>query len=207
MSSVIHTVILDFGNVISKPQNQTQVSTMCRLTHQSTDSFKKAYNKYRLTYDQGLLNGTEYWTHILNDLGQNPDPAIIQQLIQADIQSWSDIDTRIIYWAMRLKAQGYHIAILSNLPIDQRKHYQQHFDWIKTFDHTFYSCDIKAIKPQPQIYEHVIQTLNCPAQHLLFIDDKQENVDGAQKTGINAILYTTFEQLAKDLKPYNIPTR
>ena len=47
-------VLLDYGNVISKPQNETRVEEMARLTGLSTNAFSEVYHRHRLDYDLPL---------------------------------------------------------------------------------------------------------------------------------------------------------
>jgi HAD superfamily hydrolase (TIGR01509 family) len=56
------------------------------------------------------------------------------------------------------------------------------------FDYCFYSNFLKMSKPNAVIYEHVCQEI--PSKHILFIDDKQENLDAAKLFGMDTILFT-----------------
>jgi HAD superfamily hydrolase (TIGR01509 family) len=55
------------------------------------------------------------------------------------------------------------------------------------------------MKPAPIVYETVIQSLGVDASSILFIDDVQENIDGAKALGMNGILYTTVEKLEEEI--------
>ncbi len=44
-------------------------------------------------------------------------------------------------------------------------------------------------KPNPEIYEHVCDQIS--SQNILFIDDKQENLDVAKLFDIETILFTS----------------
>jgi HAD superfamily hydrolase (TIGR01509 family) len=54
------------------------------------------------------------------------------------------------------------------------------------FDHRFLSHEIGLVKPDREIYEHVLAELGCPASKVLFLDDNQINVDGARAEGLHA---------------------
>ena len=60
---------------------------------------------------------------------------------------------------------------------------------LKDFDYFFYSNSIKLSKPNPEIYRHVCDQI--PSKNILFIDDKQENLDVAKLFGIETILFTS----------------
>jgi len=48
------------------------------------------------------------------------------------------------------------------------------------------SHEIGLIKPDREIYEHVVNELGCPAASVCFLDDNQINVDAAREFGIDA---------------------
>ncbi len=64
----------------------------------------------------------------------------------------------------------------------------------------YLSFEIGAMKPDPQFYEHVIAGESLPADQLLFIDDVQENVAGAERAGMQTHLFETVERLNDALK-------
>ena len=54
------------------------------------------------------------------------------------------------------------------------------------FDHRFLSHEIGLVKPDREVYDHVLAELGCPAANVLFLDDNQINVDGARAAGLRA---------------------
>ncbi len=45
----------------------------------------------------------------------------------------------------------------------------------------------------------------CEPSEMIFVDDRQENVDAAAKLGITALLYTEFSELEKQLSALTAP--
>ena len=54
------------------------------------------------------------------------------------------------------------------------------------FDHRFLSHEVGLVKPDREVYDHVLGELDCPAANVLFLDDNQINVDGARAAGLRA---------------------
>lgn len=54
------------------------------------------------------------------------------------------------------------------------------------FDHRFLSHEIGLVKPDREIFDHVLAELGLPAANVLFLDDNQINVDGARAAGLRA---------------------
>ena len=58
------------------------------------------------------------------------------------------------------------------------------------------SHELKLRKPQREIYEAALKMSGTAPDETIFIDDLEENCEGARKVGLHAIRY----QGAKDLK-------
>lgn len=84
-----------------------------------------------------------------------------------------------------LSAQGIENCILSNaLPLLSETAPAQ----IKK-EYRFTSFDLKLLKPNPEIYEEVRRRLGCQFDEMIFIDDKEKNVQSAAKLGIHGIVF------------------
>lgn len=60
------------------------------------------------------------------------------------------------------------------------------YRFLKCFRQMYTSFDLHLRKPDPAIYTHVCQDINEPAQNILYVDDRQENLDGARGVGMQA---------------------
>jgi len=58
-------------------------------------------------------------------------------------------------------------------------------------DHLFTSSHYGARKPDPAVFERVLEAYGVPARDAFFADDLQVNVDGAASVGITAHRFTT----------------
>ncbi|QNK02915.1 HAD family hydrolase [Dyella telluris] len=53
----------------------------------------------------------------------------------------------------------------------------------------FASAQFGARKPQVEVYAHCLDWLGVPAEATLFVDDNQDNVEGARRAGLHAHHY------------------
>lgn len=67
------------------------------------------------------------------------------------------------------------------------------------FDNILVSSRVKIIKPDPRFYQMMFNSLQVAPQEVVYIDDRDYQVVGAQKLGMRAILYQNSEQLEKSL--------
>lgn len=69
------------------------------------------------------------------------------------------------------------------------------------------SGELGLIKPDREIYDHHISEFGLEPSATLFIDDSQQNVDGAIAAGWHAVQFTGADKLRSDLAGYGIELR
>ena len=74
------------------------------------------------------------------------------------------------------------------------------FDFLKLFEGILVSGNEGIKKPDPAIYERMLERYQIERQTALFIDDSLRNVKSAEKTGIKSIHFTSPEALEKSLE-------
>jgi putative hydrolase of the HAD superfamily len=67
------------------------------------------------------------------------------------------------------------------------------------FDVALSSCYLGLRKPEPAIYRRALDILGRPAERILFIDDRTENVAGAEAAGMKAIQFKGSDSLRGEL--------
>ena len=85
----------------------------------------------------------------------------------------------------RVKAAGMKIYLLSNIP----PYIYRMIDTVpalKLFDGFVASCDLHLLKPEKEIYEHLLAKFNLKAEEFFFIDDTLENTEAAKLLGIKS---------------------
>ena len=64
---------------------------------------------------------------------------------------------------------------------------------------SFVSCETGLRKPADAAYSLVVQQLARPAGDMLFVDDREENCEGARRAGMHAIHFTDASELRERL--------
>jgi putative hydrolase of the HAD superfamily len=201
----IRSVVFDFGNVICLPPSPEKLARAAAECNLPVDRFLQAMWADRLPYDGGI-SSKEYWNKVAAAASAVFDDALIERLVQHEIGFWDRFDSRVLDWIKNLRAGGYTVGILSNLPHPIAHSLRATPGFMEHFDHVTFSCELRLFKPQAAIYEHSFRGLNVAPEQTLFIDDKQENVEGARAAGMNAELFTTWEEFVGDVPPrYHLP--
>ncbi|HLJ31128.1 MAG TPA: HAD-IA family hydrolase [Candidatus Babeliales bacterium] len=102
----------------------------------------------------------------------------------------------------RCKKEGHKIYGLSNWdPESFALLKDRHPKLFELFDGIIISGHVKANKPHPPIYHALLNQYQLEPQQCWFIDDQKENVEAAQKIGINAVVHTAcFKTLVKTMQ-------
>ena len=100
----------------------------------------------------------------------------------------------------RLKVAGYNIFALTDNVHEIVAHLQTTYDFWPLFDGVTVSADVGVLKPQPAIYQALLDGHGILAAETVFIDDMPHNVVGAQALGISAIQFENTEQCERALK-------
>jgi putative hydrolase of the HAD superfamily len=194
---MIKAIIFDFGRVISA---QKPLSLFHRYedelglepgTINSVMFDSQAWQKALV----GRKTVEEFWYEIGPELGLNSH----EEIDAFRNRYWADenINTNVLKLIQKLHGH-YRLAVLSNAPPGLS---QWLADWriLDLFDLVFCSGDEGVVKPDAMPFEVTLEKLGVQPGEAVFIDDTTENVEAARKLGLHGILFTTAEELEKEL--------
>ena len=88
----------------------------------------------------------------------------------------------------KLKDGGYRLFLLSNASVMQHDYWPQ-IPLSRFFEGKLISCDVKMVKPCPEIYRLFTKRFSLNPEECLFIDDATNNVAGAISCGWHGIVF------------------
>src|SRR5580693_1416330 len=199
----VRAVVFDYGNVLCLEQTLQDMKGMalaCGIPH---ERFSELYWNLRPPYDRGDIDGPAYWTGVV---GQGLSGDQIATLIKLDSESITRPNQGAVQWARLLHHEGFPLTLLSNMPLELSRHVTKSFPSLSTFEYLIYSCDYGSIKPELAIYRNCLELLKAAPQHILYLDDRVENVEAAARLGINSVLFDTVEKTASRVESrFDIP--
>lgn len=101
-----------------------------------------------------------------------------------------------------LREQQYDLYALSNWSAETYPFAFARFEFLRWFREVVISGTVKVCKPDPRIYEIVLDKIGRPANECVFIDDSRANYEAAAQLGFQAIHFQSPEQLREELKNY-----
>ncbi len=186
----VHAVLFDYGLVLSGPPDPAAWAQMKGTLGADETAFHNAYWQPRHDYDRGALNGTTYWQHVAASLGQPLSRNDHLALLEADILLWTQPNEPMIRWAAQLQAAGVRTGILSNIGDAMEQGILARCPWMASFAHHTFSHRLGMAKPEAAIYAHAAQGLETAPGQVLFLDDREDNIEAARNAGMQAIQYT-----------------
>ena len=89
--------------------------------------------------------------------------------------------------ARECKDRGLNVYLLSNFGEEAYKTIRDRFDDFSIFDGGVISWEVKSIKPEPLIYQLLLEKYGLVPSETLFIDDTAHNIEAAEKLGIRGL--------------------
>ena len=179
-------IILDMGNVLLE-WNKDKILKAVAKTQKDYLILDKAIFQSGLweRLDLGTLTREELVDKVLSLLGD-----IYKKKVEEVIWNWPayiDIYTEVFPLLARLKENGHRIFVLSNTsPVFYELLKDQLAPLEKILDGFVLSCDIKAIKPDPKMFEEILRKYQLDPANCVFLDDIADNTNMAESLGIKA---------------------
>ena len=192
------TVIFDYGEVISLTQSPTDRAVIESLAGvgdgAAGEKFWAAYFAHRDGLDQGAGGVAAYWRAIADDLGARWDEARVHELWAADFRSWLSVNPATVDVLADLRAGGTPLALLSNAGPDYASYFR-HGPLGDFFSACYVSGELGLLKPDAEIYRHVLDDLGITPAQAVFVDNRESNVAGAEALGVTGHVFTDADKL------------
>ena len=101
-----------------------------------------------------------------------------------------------------LKNKKYECYVLSNWSWETFQGMEKKYPFLNKFDGLILSGKEKLVKPDAQIYKLAVNRFNLIPQETVFIDDKKENIEAANKLGFLTIHLTNPEIIIQEINRF-----
>jgi len=199
---MIKNIVFDLGNVLLsfKPLEhlRNKVADEGKIEQLHKEIFS---SEEWLMLDRGVITEEEAIDRLCN---RNPHNS---ELIKLCMDNWYEILTPIeetVEILKEVKARGYNTFVLSNFHLLAYEDVIKRCDFFKYFDGGIISYKENLLKPESEIYEKLILKYDINPGETIFIDDTKVNLEGAEKLGLETILFTNSIELRENLIEYNV---
>jgi putative hydrolase of the HAD superfamily len=193
----IRLIVSDFGGVICTFDYRIFCERLARRTGRTTDEvFALVFDgDLQVAFEAGALSGSDYHRKVMGLLRT-------EMPYDEFFHIYGDIFTEIPPTCALLHrlAARYPLYLLSDTNEIHFGYVRQTVEVVRLFEQCVVSYEVGVLKPDPRIYQEVLQRSGLPAEACVFIDDRPGNVEGARRVGMQALLFQSAERCAADLE-------
>jgi HAD superfamily hydrolase (TIGR01509 family) len=205
-------VIFDLGNVLVHIEPAAFLRSLSIDTHDNRDYYHSKVVDIVKRYERGDDSTETFFTKLdilFNGRGSmqqhhhgGKDHYSLSEfrsatlsIIGAPVDGMEEIVRRV--------GASAHLGLLSNTNPIHFDYCLQTFRVLQFIPAHFLSYQLKAFKPEPEIFARVIERISLPPEEVFYIDDLIENVEAARSAGLLAHQFVGLkdtEKLFSDLK-------
>lgn len=184
---MIKNVVLDMGNVLLDFNPEFVLSEFCSSEEEKVVIRKELFEGPEWALgDKGDIKDKDRF-----DLVKGRVPEKYHEALKKCADHWDicmDPLPGAENFCRRVKEMGLRIYVLSNAS-DLFYTYFPKFLPLEFFNGVFVSSDYLMLKPDVKIYETFLNKYGLDPKECLFVDDRKENVEGAEKAGMNGFCF------------------
>jgi HAD superfamily hydrolase (TIGR01509 family) len=195
-------LIFDFGNVVgffdyTKIYERFTPMLGIELNELKQRLQEGGFAELLIEFESGRIAPTAFADDMMAQLG-------LKIPYEEFVRAWEDI-----FWVNEplarliefLKSCHYTLILGSNTNVLHFDHFRRQFSATFThFDRLIASHLVGHMKPAREFYEACVEAAGVPAGACVFVDDIEENAEGARKAGLSAIRYIDTPTLIADLR-------
>ena len=151
-------------------------------------------------YKEGKMTDDEFWNWANNEWKLSKTPKELMDLLI----SGYEIDQNVVETVKKVRSNGYKTLICTNNFPARINGLQERFKFLDDFDAKSISYEVGSSKPDPKIYQKLIEVSAVNASEIVYADDNNDNISEAQKLGINAFFYDGFDKFTEKLKELGV---
>ena len=194
---MIKQVILDMGNVLMDYNPEVPLERFCQTEEEREAIRRELFGGPEwVQSDLGLLSDEGMYERVKARLPGRFHPAL-----KRCVEGW-DICMKPLPGAKEFcdacRAEGYGLYLLSNAS-GRFYHYFPRFAPLSDFDGLVISSDVHLVKPDVRIYRYLLEQYGLAGEESLFLDDREDNVQGARRAGMQAAVFRgDFNRIAEE---------
>ncbi len=192
---MITTIICDWGGVLTFGKyTQSILDVLSKEKPISIEKVYENFNDMMIQMNRGTLSSSDF----VKKVDKKFHWGITEENMH-DIFKRAIIPNKKMISLLKRLHSKYDLILLSDSDDITVKNLETyHAPMLAIFREKYFSHEIKIAKPNKKIFEYVLADLGVAPSKCVFIDDKKENVDSAEKCGIKGILFSSVEQVEKE---------
>jgi HAD superfamily hydrolase (TIGR01509 family) len=180
---MIKNIIFDFGDIFI---NLDKIGLQNSLRSLGLKEWNAELNTLNETYEKGKCSENDF----LFEIQKHVPEKSISEIKESWCTILADFPEYRLEFLENLAQRNYRLFLLSNTDAIHIAHFRKtvgeefYRRFYTSFEKVYFSFEMGLRKPQPEIYTQVLVENNLIASETLFVDDKKENTDAAERLGI-----------------------
>lgn len=190
------------GGVLLRTEDLTSRTSLARKYGLSRKELENIVfqSPESLQAEMGEFSGEQHWLNMAKRLKFLPEEV---DEFQHAFWDGDRTDIQLENFIRGLRPR-FKTGMLSNAWHGTREKVARQYTFLTAFDVVIFSADVHLRKPDPRIFHLMIARLGVKAHEAVFVDDFQENIDGAQAVGLKTVLFKSREETIQLFKEMGI---
>lgn len=198
----IRAAVFDLGEVVLHVDLERTLSawTSAGASADRVRDFYRTETEYR-RFERGEIDAKAYHRILVDHVGH---PLSFQAFLDGWNAMLGETIDGIVDLLTRLEGR-LRLVALSNTNCEHEKIWSaRNADALRYFERVFTSHDIGSRKPEPACFQAVLDYLALPAESVVMVDDRPDNIDAAVRLGMKGITATDPTQIARRLEDLGV---
>ncbi|MBO9584221.1 MAG: HAD family phosphatase [Flavobacterium sp.] len=179
---MINAIIFDFGDIFINLDKPATISGLQKL---GMTEWNNDFEQLNLSFEVGAISPEDFVGGFQKQLPHASKEEVLK--------AWNAVLADFPFYRLEFLqelSKKYRLFLLSNTDsihintFEEKSGVSFYKDFYACFEKVYFSFDIGMRKPDPKIYQFVLDENNLTAENTLFVDDKTENTDSAAALGI-----------------------
>lgn len=194
---MIEVIYFDLGKVIVDFDHFRAAKELSKVTPLSLNEALAVLSDAELVseYETGRLSSQEHYRKVCQRLK-------IDISIERFRELWGSMflpEPLLSEPFLQALRKRYRLKLLSNTNEMHFDFVIQHYPILSLIEDRLLSYQAGCMKPETRIFELAIKKAGVAPEKIFFTDDRPENIDAAQRAGIQALLFQSESQLKRDM--------
>jgi len=199
---MINAIIFDFGDIFINLDKPATISGLQKL---GMTEWNNDFDQLNLSFEVGAISPEDFIGGFQKQLPNASKEDILK--------AWNAVLADFPFYRLEFLqelSKKYRLFLLSNTDsihintFEEKSGISFYKDFYACFEKVYFSFDIGMRKPDPKIYQFVLNENNLVGENTLFVDDKTENTDSAAALGIKVWNLQVGKEDVVDLYKKNI---
>ena len=179
--------IFDMGNVIIDIDFKRVLGVWSHLSGTPLATLTERFKMGEVfqQHERGEISDEQFAADLCNEMGI---ALSFEQFSAGWHAVFVGLRPEVITLFQKLREEGHRVVVLSNTNRLHLDFWPQHYPEIEAnTDAMYLSQNLGMRKPEPEIFQHVLEKEGFTADQAVFFDDVAENIEAARNAGIEAV--------------------